>query len=62
MTNLFDKKTTMFLVDFETSTIINYGTADEMILQMDQSHGNLFVVSFENLNAQMKLQLQGENK
>jgi hypothetical protein len=62
MTNLFDKETTMFLVDFETSTIINYGTADEMILQMDQSHGNLFVVSFENLNAQMKLQLQGENK
>jgi hypothetical protein len=62
MTNLFDKETTMFLVDFETSTIINYGTADEMILQMDQSHGNLFVVSFENLNAQMKSQLQGENK
>ena len=62
MTNLFDKETTMYLVDFETSTIINYGTADEMILQMDQSHGNLFVVSFENLNAQMKLQLQGENK
>ena len=62
MTNLFDKETTMFLVDFETSTIINYGTADEMVLQMDQSHGNLFVVSFENLNTQMKLQLQGENK
>jgi hypothetical protein len=62
MTNLFDKETTMFLVDFETSTIINYGTANEMILQMDQSHGNLFVVSFENLNAQMKSQLQGENK
>jgi hypothetical protein len=62
MTNLFDKETTMYLVDFETSTIINYGTADEMVLQMDQSHGNLFVVSFENLNAQMKLQLQGENK
>jgi hypothetical protein len=57
-----NKETTMYLVDFETSTIINYGTADEMILQMDQSHGNLFVVSFENLNAQMKLQLQGENK
>jgi hypothetical protein len=62
MTNLFDKETTMYLVDFETSTIINYGTADEMVLQMDQSHGNLFVVSFENLNTQMKLQLQGENK
>jgi hypothetical protein len=51
-----------FLVDFETSTVLNYGELSEMIDLMDQSHGNLFVVSYENLNAQMKLQLQGENK
>lgn len=43
-----------YLVDFETNTIINYGTQEEMIAQMDQSHGNLFVVNYENLNQKMK--------
>jgi hypothetical protein len=51
---------TMYLVDFETSTILNYGETNEMVDLMDQSHGNLFVVSYENLNAEMKQQLQGE--
>lgn len=55
-------ETKMYLVDFENNTMINYGTQEEMILQMDQSHGNLFVVSYENLNKEMKLQLQKENK
>ena len=55
-------ETKMYLVDFENNTMINYGTKEEMILQMDQSHGNLFVVSYENLNKEMKSQLQGENK
>ena len=52
----FDKETNMFLVDFENNTMINYGTKEEMILQMDQSHGNLFVVSYENLTEHMKIQ------
>ena len=55
-------ETKMFLVDFETNTVLNYGKEEDMILQMDESHGNLFVVSYENLNKEMKLQLQGENK
>jgi hypothetical protein len=54
MTNTFNKKTTMFLVDFENNTIINYGESEEMVTQMDQSHGNLFVVSYENLNKKMQ--------
>lgn len=49
-----------FLVDFETSTVLNYGELNEMIDLMDQSHGNLFVVSYENLNKEMKSQLQEE--
>lgn len=49
-------ETKMYLVDFENNTMINYGTQEEMILQMDQSHGNLFVVSYENLTEHMKIQ------
>ena len=49
-------ETKMYLVDFENDTMINYGTQEEMILQMDQSHGNLFVVSYENLTEHMKIQ------
>ena len=51
-----DTETKMYLVDFENNTMINYGTKEEMILQMDQSHGNLFVVSYENLTEHMKIQ------
>ena len=51
-----NNNTIMYLVDFENNTMINYGTQEEMILQMDQSHGNLFVVSYENLNEHMKIQ------
>jgi hypothetical protein len=58
---IFDKKTTMFLVDVENDTMINYGTKQEMILQMDESHGNLFVVSYENLTENMKFQFVFEN-
>jgi hypothetical protein len=58
---IFDKKTTMFLVDFENDTMINYGTKQEMILQMDESHGNLFVVSYEILTEHMKIQFAFEN-
>ena len=49
-------ETKMYLVDFENNTMINYGTKIEMILQMDQSHGNLFVVSYEYLTEHMKIQ------
>lgn len=49
-----DTETKMYLVDFETNTIINYGTQEQMIAQMDNSHGNLFVVNYENLNQKMK--------
>ena len=56
MTNTFNEKTTMFLVDFENNTIINYGESEEMVTQMDQSHGNLFVVGYENLTEHMKIQ------
>ena len=49
-------ETKMYLVDFENNTMINYGTKEEMIIQMDQSHGNLFVVSYENLTEHMKIQ------
>ena len=61
MTNTFNEKTTMFLVDFENNTIINYGESEEMVTQMDQSHGNLFVVGYENLNKEMKNQLEINN-
>ena len=56
MTNTFNEKTTMFLVDFENNTIINYGESEEMVTQMDQSHGSLFVVGYENLTEHMKIQ------
>jgi hypothetical protein len=56
MTNTFDKETNMFLVDFENNTIINYGKSEEMVTQMDQSHGNLFVVDYDNLTEHMKIQ------
>lgn len=56
-----NNNTIMYLVDFENNTMINYGTAEEMILQMDQSHGNLFVVSYENLNEHMKIQYAFSN-
>ena len=62
MIDMWNKETTMFLVDFETSTVLNYGELNEMIDLMDQSHGNLFVVSYENLNKEMKSQLQGKYK
>ena len=58
MTNTFNEKTTMFLVDFENNTIINYGKSEEMVTQMDQSHGNLFVVGYENLTEAMKNQIE----
>ena len=61
MTNISNNNTIMYLVDFENNTMINYGTAEEMILQMDQSHGNLFVVSYENLNEHMKIQYAFSN-
>lgn len=54
--SISNNNTIMYLVDFENNTMINYGTKEEMILQMDQSHGNLFVVSYENLNEHMKIQ------
>ena len=59
--SIFNNNTIMYLVDFENNTIINYGTQEEMILQMDQSHGNLFVVSYENLNEHMKIQYAFSN-
>ena len=59
--SIFNNNTIMYLVDFENNTMINYGTAEEMILQMDQSHGNLFVVSYENLNEHMKIQYAFSN-
>jgi quinolinate synthase len=60
MVDTFNKNKVSYLVDFETNTILNYGETNEMVDLMDQSHGNLFVVSYENLNAEMKQQLQGE--
>jgi hypothetical protein len=51
----------MYLADFENNTVINWGTSQEMILQMDQSHGNLFVVSYQNLNEHMKIQVAFAN-
>ena len=59
--SISNNNTIMYLVDFENNTMINYGTAEEMILQMDQSHGNLFVVSYENLNEHMKIQYAFSN-
>ena len=61
MTNTFNEKTTMFLVDFENNTIINYGESEEMVTQMDQSHGNLFVVGYQNLTEHMKIQVAFAN-
>ena len=49
----------MYLVDQELDHVINWGTRDEMIEQLDSSYGNLFVVSFENLSAAMKVQVGG---
>jgi hypothetical protein len=60
MVDTFNKNKVSYLVDFETNTILNYGETNEMVDLIDQSHGNLFVVSYENLNAKMKQQLQGE--
>ena len=62
MTNSFNKRTTVFLVDFETDIVINYGQIEHMLTQLNESHGNLQVISYENLTQTMKLQLQGENK
>jgi hypothetical protein len=62
MTNSFNKRTTVFLVDFETDIVINYGQIEDMLTQLNESHGNLQVISYENLTQTMKLQLQGENK
>ena len=59
--SISNNNTIMYLVDFENNTMINYDTAEEMILQMDQSHGNLFVVSYENLNEHMKIQYAFSN-
>jgi hypothetical protein len=60
MINIYDKETTMFLVDLEQNLIINFGELNEMLEQLDQSHGNLFVIRYELLSAKMKLQLRGE--
>jgi hypothetical protein len=57
MTNLFDKETTVFLVDFETDIVINYGQIEDMLTQLNESHGNLQVISYENLTQTMKNQL-----
>jgi len=54
MVDTFNKNKVSYLVDFETNTIINYGESEAMIAQMDHSHGNLFVVSYENLNKKMQ--------
>jgi hypothetical protein len=48
---------TVFLVDRELDHVINYGTLSEMIQQLDQSYGNLFVVSYQDLSASMKAQV-----
>jgi hypothetical protein len=59
--SISNNNTIMYLADFENNTLINWGTAEEMILQMDESHGNLFVVSYENLNEHMKIQVAMAN-
>lgn len=59
--SISNNNTLMYLVDFETDTVINYGTQEEMIAQMDQSHANLFIVSYENLNENMKIQFAFSN-
>ena len=46
-----------YLVDFENDVILNYGITQEMLRQLDQSHGNLSVVSYENLTKEMKIYL-----
>lgn len=61
MTNTFNNNTIIFLVDFADNTIINYGTNEEMLTQMNQSHGNLSIVSYENLTEHMKIQFAFEN-
>jgi hypothetical protein len=48
---------TVFLVDRELDHVINYGTLSEMIQQLDQSYGNLFVVSYQDLTSSMKAQV-----
>lgn len=48
---------TVFLVDRELDYVINYGTLSEMIQQLDQSYGNLFVVSYHDLTSSMKAQV-----
>ena len=53
------QKDVMYLVDQELDHVINWGTRDEMIEQLDSSYGNLFVVSFENLSTAMKVQVGG---
>jgi hypothetical protein len=48
---------TVFLVDRELDHVINYGTLSEMIQQLDQSYGNLFVVSYQDLTSSMTAQV-----
>ena len=48
---------TVFLIDRELDHVLNYGTLSQMVEQLDQSYGNLFVVSYQDLTASMKAQL-----
>jgi len=51
---------TVFLIDRELGHVLNYGTLSQMVEQLDQSHGNLFVVSYQDLTSSMKIQLPVE--
>jgi hypothetical protein len=48
-----------YLVDRQLDHVVNWGTVAEMIQQMDESYGSLFVVGFEDLTAAMKKQVSG---
>ena len=51
-----------FLVDYETQTIIGFGSETDMVAQQQKSHGNLFVVARENLTKEMRIALGEEMK
>jgi hypothetical protein len=48
-----------YLVDRQLDHVVNWGTVAEMIQQMDESYGSLFVVGYQELTAAMKKQVSG---
>lgn len=50
----------VYLVDFGSDSIINWGTYAEMIEHMHQSEGGLAILDFLDLTAEMKQQIRGQ--